>query len=596
VTYTAPIRDMQFTIKNVVGLDDVTALPGCDEIGSDLVDAILEEAAKFAAGVLAPLNRVGDLQGSRLENGVVRTPDGFREAYDQFIAGGWNSVPFPVEFGGQGLPWLVATPLTEMWSSANMAFSLCPLLNQGATELLAAHGSTDQKEAYLHKMVSGEWTGTMNLTEPQSGTDLAALKTRAVRDGDHYRITGQKIFITYGDHDLSRNVIHMVLARTPDAPAGTKGISLFIVPKFLLDADGAPKDRNDLRCVSLEHKLGIMASPTAVMSYGDDGGAIGYLIGEEGRGLEYMFTMMNNERLGVGLQGLAIAEAAYQQALAYARERVQSRPIDGSSASPVTIIHHPDVRRMLMSMKAQVEAMRGLAYEVAAAIDKADRHPDDTVRRRNQGFVDLMIPVVKAWFTDLGVELASTNIQVHGGMGFIEETGAAQHYRDIRIAPIYEGTNGVQANDLLGRKVVRDGGAAVRAFISRAGDLARELGESADDNLSTLGGTLSASLDDLEACVAWILEMFPKDPNRAAAGAVPFLRLLGIVAGAWMMARAAQAAKSALAAPNGDGAYLEAKMSTARFYSDHILPQTAALLPIVVNGGEAVMALTEDQF
>jgi len=596
MTYAAPVRDMQFVLNNVVGLDRVASLPGYDEVGEDLVDAILEEAGKLAAGVLAPLNRVGDMQGSRLENGVVRTPEGFREAYHQFIEGGWNGVSFAEEFGGQDLPRLIATPLGEMWSSANMAFSLCPLLNQGATELLASHGSDAQKARFLHKMVSGQWAGTMNLTEPQSGTDLGTLKTRAVREGDHYLVTGQKIFITYGDHDLAENVIHMVLARTPDAPAGTKGISLFIVPKLLPDESGAPKDRNDLRCVSLEHKLGIMASPTAVMSYGDDGGAIGYLVGEEGRGLEYMFTMMNTERLGVGLQGLAIGEAAYQQAVAYARDRVQSRPVDGSSPTPVTIINHPDVRRMLMTMKAQVEAMRGLAYEVAAAIDIANRHPDADGRAESQAFVDLMTPVVKAWLTDIGVELASINIQVHGGMGFIEETGAAQHYRDIRIAPIYEGTNGVQANDLLFRKIARDRGAAATSFVGRVRDLAEGFKAGSDTELAALGKNLEASVNDLDAGLRWVIETVPEDANQAAAGAVPLLHLFGTVAGSWMMSRAAQAAKEALGSSNGDARFLEGKLTTARYYADHVLPDSGALLSALTNGGKSVMALAEDQF
>ncbi len=593
MTYTAPIRDMRFLINDVVGLARITDLPGCEEVSADLLDAILEEAGKFAGGVLAPLNRIGDTEGSHLENGVVRTPDGFGAAYEQFVAGGWNSITFPTDFGGQDLPWLVATPILEMWSSANMAFSLCPLLNQGATELLLAHASDRQKSTYLHKMVSGEWTGTMNLTEPQSGSDLGTLKTRAIPNGDHYLISGQKIFITYGDHDMSANVIHMVLARTPDAPSGARGISLFIVPKILVGEDGTLKERNDLRCVSVEHKLGIMASPTAVMSFGDDGGAIGYLVGEEGRGLEYMFTMMNTERLGVGMQGLAITEAAYQQAVAFARERVQSRPIDGSSAAPVTIIRHPDVRRMLMTMKAYAEAMRGLAYEVAAAIDIATRHPDADRRRDSQAFVDLMVPVVKAWFTDAGVELASTNIQVHGGMGFIEETGAAQYYRDARIAPIYEGTNGIQANDLLGRKIVRDGGTAARSFMTQVRTVADHMADSSNAEMAAIGAGLGAGVGDLEQAVDWALETFPADPNRAAAGAVPLLRMFGTVAGGWMMARMALAARDSA---NGDADFLDAKMKTARFYIAHVMPQTRALLPVITGGGETVLALAEDQF
>ena len=593
MAYTAPIRDMRFLINDVVGLARITDLPGCEEVSGDLLDAILEEAGKFAGGVLAPLNRIGDTEGSHLENGIVRTPDGFGAAYKQFVAGGWNSITFPTDFGGQDLPWLVATPILEMWSSANMAFSLCPLLNQGATELLLAHASDRQKSTYLHKMVSGEWTGTMNLTEPQSGSDLGTLKTRAIPNGDHYLISGQKIFITYGDHDMSANVIHMVLARTPDAPAGARGISLFIVPKILVGEDGTLKERNDLRCVSVEHKLGIMASPTAVMSFGDDGGAIGYLVGEEGRGLEYMFTMMNTERLGVGMQGLAITEAAYQQAVAFARERVQSRPIDGSSATPVTIIRHPDVRRMLMTMKAYAEAMRGLAYEVAAAIDIATRHPDADRRRDSQAFVDLMVPVVKAWFTDAGVELASTNIQVHGGMGFIEETGAAQYYRDARIAPIYEGTNGIQANDLLSRKIVRDGGTAARSFLAQVRMVADRMAESSEAEMAAIGAGLGAGAGDLEQAVDWALETFPADPNRAAAGAVPLLRMFGTVAGGWMMARMALAARDSA---NGDAEFLDAKMKTARFYIAHVMPQTRALLPVITDGGETVLALAEDQF
>ncbi|MBI3454119.1 MAG: acyl-CoA dehydrogenase, partial [Rhodospirillales bacterium] len=454
-TYTAPLNELGFVLEEIAGLPRIAALPGYDHATSDLVGQVLEEAGKVASEVLAPLNTVGDRTGSVLENGVVRTPPGFKEAYRQHVDGGWNSVPFDAEHGGQGLPWVVATAIQEMWTSANFAFNLCPLLNLGAVELLQAHGSAEQKRLFLPKMVSGEWTGTMNLTEPQAGSDVGALRTRAERADGHYKIIGQKIFITYGEHDFTDNIIHLVLARTPGAPAGSKGISLFVVPKFQVGPDGQMGPRNDLRCVSLEHKLGINASPTCVMAYGDNGGATGYLIGEENRGLEYMFTMMNSARLNVGLQGVSIAERAYQQARDFAHTRMQGYDMAKRGDGPVPIIRHPDVRRMLLVMRANTEATRALAYAAYAALDHADRHPDAAERQRWQARVDLLTPVVKAWSTDTGVEVASLGIQIHGGMGFIEETGAAQHLRDARIAPIYEGTNGIQANDLVFRKLGR---------------------------------------------------------------------------------------------------------------------------------------------
>ncbi|MBV9523892.1 MAG: acyl-CoA dehydrogenase, partial [Alphaproteobacteria bacterium] len=416
--YIAPIADMRFALDEIAGLTEIAALPGCEQASADVVAAVLEEAGKLASDVLAPLNASGDRERARLENGVVRTPEGFRQAYRTYVEGGWNALPFAPEHGGQGLPTVLATAILEMWNAANMGFALCPLLTIGAVELLAAHGSPEQKRLYLGKLVSGEWTGTMNLTEPQAGSDVGAIKTRAVAEGEHYRITGQKIFITYGDHDLTENIIHMVLARTPEAPAGTKGISLFIVPKFLPRADGSPGERNEVRAVSLEHKLGIHASPTCVLAFGDDRGAIGYRIGEADRGIEYMFTMMNNARLNVGLQGVAIAERAYQQASSFARQRVQGRPIGAAGNAPLPILHHPDIRRMLLQMKAQTEAIRALAYFTAGAIDRARHHPDAARREEQQRLVDLLIPVVKAWSTDLGVEIASTGIQIHGGMGF----------------------------------------------------------------------------------------------------------------------------------------------------------------------------------
>ncbi len=434
MTYTAPLADMRFALREVAGLQHVASLPGYEHATDDTVDAVLEEAAKLAGNGLAPLNRDGDKTGARLENGVVRTAPGFAGIYKEFVDGGWNSLPFDPEFGGQGMPWLLAATVQEMWQAANMGFGLVLLLNQGAIDAIHHHGSAEQKSRYLPKMISGEWTGTMNLTEPQAGSDLAQLKCKAVKEGDHYRITGQKIFITYGEHDMAENIVHLVLARTPEAPAGVRGISLFIVPKFLPEDDGRPGKRNDLRCVSLEHKLGIHASPTCVMSFGDDGGAIGTLVGEEGRGLSYMFTMMNNARLSVGIQGLAIAERAYQQASAFAKTRVQSKDDGSTRPEPVSIIHHADIRRMLMTMRAQIEAMRALGYYTAAGIDGALKHPNREQARRIQDRVDLLIPIVKAWFTDLGNEIASIGVQVHGGMGFIEETGAAQHLRESRRA------------------------------------------------------------------------------------------------------------------------------------------------------------------
>jgi 3-(methylthio)propanoyl-CoA dehydrogenase len=581
VTYTAPIRDMSFTLQEIVGLDELATLPGCENAAPDLVDAVLEEAGKLAGEVLAPLNLVGDRQRSVLENGVVRTPPGFKEAYAQYVAGGWNALPFEPEHGGQGLPWAVAIAVAEMWSSANMGWALCPLLNVGAVELLGAHGSAAQKARFLGKMISGEWTGTMNLTEPQAGSDVGALRTRAVKEGETYRITGQKIFITYGDHDWTDQIVHMVLARTPDAPPGPKGISLFIVPKFFVKEDGSLGQRNDVRTVSLEHKLGIHASPTCVLAFGDGGGATGFLVGEENRGLEYMFTMMNNARLNVGLQGVAIAERAYQQALQYARTRVQGRPLGAKAAGALPIIHHPDVKRMLLSMRAHTEASRALAYYAAGAIDRARRHPDKTERATNQAIADLLIPVVKAWSTDIGVEVASTGVQIHGGMGFIEETGAAQHYRDARIAPIYEGTNGIQANDLVGRKLARDRGAAARLHIERMRKDAATL-----PHLAEAIDATAAATDRLVAALA-------DDPARAAAGSAPYLRMLGTTTGGWLMGRAAAAAKRRQASGNGDPRFCEAKQATARFYAEHVLPQAGALLA-AVGAGATVTGVDAD--
>src|SRR3954447_387117 len=531
MTYTAPLADMRFALREVAGLGAVAALPGYEHATDDTVDAVLEEAAKLAGNGLAPLNRDGDKVGAKLENGVVRTAPGFAGIYKEFVGGGWNSLPFDPEFGGQGMPWLLAATVQEMWQAANMGFGLVLLLNQGAIDAIHHHGSPQQKATSLPRMISGEWTGTMNLTEPQAGSDLAQLKSRAVKSGDHYLVTGQKIFITYGEHDLTENIVHLVLARTPDAPAGVRGISLFIVPKFLPEPDGKPGKRNDLLCVSLEHKLGIHASPTCVMSFGDDGGAVGTLIGEEGRGLSYMFTMMNNARLSVGIQGLAIAERAYQQAASFARSRVQSKDDGSPQPQPVSIVHHADVRRMLMSMRAQIEAMRALGYYTAAGIDGALRHPDRQAARKTQDRVDLLIPIVKAWFTDLGNEIASTGVQIHGGMGFIEETGAAQHLRDARILPIYEGTNGIQARDLVGRKIAKDGGETMLALIAEMRTTAEDMKAAPGDDLAAIRAGLLAAADALEDATAWVAQHVKADLVSALAGSVAFLRLAGTALG-----------------------------------------------------------------
>ncbi len=572
--YAAPLADMRLTLDAVAGLGGEMA---------ELADPVLEEAARFAAAELDPLNQPADRTGSVLENGIVRTPPGFREAYRRYAEGGWMGLACDPEHGGQGLPLALATPVVEMWNSACMAWALCPLLSFGAIDMLAAHGTPEQQRLYLKKLVSGEWTGTMNLTEPQAGSDLGALRTRAVpqkdeRWGEHYRITGQKIFITYGDHDLTDNIIHMVLARTPDAPPGSRGISLFLVPKFLPNGEGRPGERNDLRPLRLEEKLGIHASPTCVMSYGEGEGAVGWRIGDENRGLEAMFTMMNSERLGVGVQGLAIAERAYQQARDYARTRVQGAPIgmprDSGAAPP--IVYHPDVRRMLLWMRAATEAMRALAYLAAAAID-AGRATTGEAQLRAQRRADLLIPVVKAWCTDLGVEVASTGIQVHGGMGYIEETGAAQYLRDARIAPIYEGTNGIQANDLVCRKLGRDRGEAARELIA---EMRASLGGLDAPELAALRQRLTDATAALDTATAYLVTA---EPALAAAGSVPYLHLCGTVLGGWLMARVA-----AVALQRHDAGLSAPKLATARFYAEHFLARAQAYLPAVMGGATVV--------
>ena len=594
-TYTAPLQDMQFVIKELVGLADITAMPDCAEVTGDLVDAVLDEAAKFATGVLDPLNHTGDKTGARFADGSVTTPPGFKEAYRQFIAGGWNGLSGEAAYGGQGLPHVVSMPVQEMWNSANMAFCLCPMLTSGVLEALKLKGTPGQKEKFLHKLTAGEWTGTMNLTEPQAGSDLSAVRTRAVPEGDHYRLHGTKIFITWGEHDMAANIVHLVLARTPDAPEGVKGISLFIVPKFLVNDDGSLGSRNDVKCVSIEHKMGINASPTCVLAYGDGKGALGYLVGEENRGLEYMFIMMNHARLGVGLEGVALAERAYQHAREYAKTRVQGRAIGQKSGDRVTIIHHPDVKRMLLTMKAQTEAMRALAYSASAALDKANHHPDERERRTHQALVDFLIPIVKGWCTEQGVEIASVGVQIHGGMGFIEETGAAQYLRDARITTIYEGTTGIQAADLVGRKVGFEKGATAFAIIEVMRKIDPKLATSGNPDVSAARENLLHAIDGLAAATQWVVDSFPHNPQAVAAVSVPFLKLWGTVGGGWLMARAALIA-DAKAGTDGDTDFYRAKIVTARFYAEHILPQAAGLTSAVTGGSSSVLALTEAQF
>ena len=597
--YRAPLAEMQFVMNELAGLEQISQLPGFEEATPDVAAAIIEEASKFATNVLDPLNYSGDREGSQWrDDGTVKTPAGFREAYRQFCENGWMGLNKNPEYGGQGLPQLVATPVEEMWHSANLAFDLCPMLTQGAIEAIELRGSEALKLKFLPNMVSGAWTGTMNLTEPQAGSDLAAVRTRAVPQGDGtYKIYGQKVFITYGEHDYTPNIIHLVLARTPDAPEGVKGISLFVVPKVLVNDDGSLGARNDVQCVSIEHKLGIHASPTAVMAFGDKGGAIGYLVGEENRGLEYMFIMMNLARFAVGMEGVGISERAYQRAVAYALDRVQGKGVGLENAAATgRIIDHPDIRRMLMTMRAHTEATRAVAYVTASALDNARRHPDPDARKLHQAFVDFMIPIVKGYSTEISQEVASLGVQVHGGMGYVEETGAAQYYRDARITTIYEGTTGIQANDLIGRKSARDGGATARRIASHIASTADELAESADASLRAIGGRLAEGVTALRAAIDWMVPAYGASPRVAHAGAVPYLRLWGLVAGAWQLARGALAA--AKKTPEGvyTAAFLQGKVATARFYADCLLPQAEGLARSIVEGGESVLALSAEQF
>ncbi|MDF3831735.1 acyl-CoA dehydrogenase, partial [Cupriavidus basilensis] len=586
MTYRAPLKDMLFVMNELAGLDAVSKLPGFEDATPETAQAVLDEAAKFNEQVVAPLNRIGDTDPSSWKDGVVTTTPGFKDAFRQFGEGGWQGVLHPQEFGGQGLPKLIATACNEMLNTANLSFALCPLLTDGAIEALLTAGSDAQKAMFLPKLISGEWTGTMNLTEPQAGSDLAAVRTRAEPQGDGtYKLFGTKIFITYGEHDMAQNIVHLVLARTPTAPEGVKGISLFIVPKFLVNEDGSLGARNDAHCVSIEHKLGIKASPTAVLQFGDHGGAIGTLVGEENRGLEYMFIMMNSARFSVGMQGIAVSERAYQQAVAFARERVQSRPVDGSAREAVTIIHHPDVKRMLMTMRALIEGARAVAYVAAAACDAAHQHPDQAVRGQNQAFYEFMVPIVKGWSTELSIDVTSLGVQVHGGMGFIEETGAAQHYRDARILPIYEGTTAIQANDLVGRKTVRDGGAVARGICAQIAGTEAALGAHGGAAFAAVQAQLAKGRAALEAVVAFVVANAKSDPNAVFAGSVPYLKLCGIVFSGWQLGRAMLAAE---AKRGEDPAFLDAKIATAHFFAEHILSQASGLRDAIVAGAAPV--------
>jgi alkylation response protein AidB-like acyl-CoA dehydrogenase len=593
--YQAPLADMKFVLRELVDLREVTQLDGFGDVTPDVAEAVLDEGAKFAASVLSPLNRSGDVQGARWQDRQVLTASGWQQAYSRFVADGWNALSCPAKFGGQNLPRVVSALVEEMWQGANMAFALCPMLTRGAIEAIELRGSQAQMRTYIPKLVAGEWTGTMVLTEPQAGSDLSAVRTRAIPQGDgRYRLEGQKIFITYGDHDLTDNIVHLVLARVVGAPEGVKGISLFVVPKFLVNEDGSAGARNDVECISIEHKLGIRASPTCVLGFGQNGGAVGELIGEENRGLEYMFIMMNAARYSVGIEGVGISERAYQTAVAYARERIQSTEAGARGGARVTLIHHPDVRRMLLLMKSQIEAMRALAAVIAVSLDCARLHPLEEQRQRHQAFADLMIPVVKGWCTENSVDIASLGIQVHGGVGFIEETGAAQHLRDARITPIYEGTTGIQANDLIGRKLARDGGYAARMLIAQMRALIAAQAE--DSRLAQDAAALAAAVDALEGAVGYVVENYAKDIRSVSVGAVPLLKLFGIVAGGWQMLRAASISLRRLAqdASSADAGFHQAKISTARFYADHVLAQAPGLAHSVIHG--AAGALAENAF
>jgi len=596
MSYVAPVKDMLFAIEHLAGIEQVARIPGFEDAGLDTAQAVLEEAAKFNEGVLAPLNWEGDKYPSSWHDGKVTATPGFKEAHRQFAEAGWQGLQHPVDFGGQGLPKTIGAAVGEMQNSANMSFALCPLLSDGAIEALLTAGSDELNAIYLEKLVSGAWTGTMNLTEPQAGSDLAMVRSRAEPQPDgSYKISGTKIFITWGEHDLTDNIVHLVLARVSGAPEGVKGISLFVVPKFLVNKDGSLGARNDVHCVSIEHKMGIKASPTAVLQFGDKGGAVGYLVGQENRGLEYMFIMMNAARFGVGVQGIAIAERAYQKAVSFARERVQSRPVDGSMQGSAPIIHHPDVKRMLMTMRAYVQGCRSMALVAAAAYDAAHHHPDPEVRKPNQAFYEFMVPLIKGYSTEMSLEVTSLGVQVHGGMGFIEETGAAQYYRDAKILTIYEGTTAIQANDLVGRKTARDGGQTAKAIAGQIERTEGELTANGSADALAVAKRLKAAREAFVEVVDFVAGNTKASPNAVFAGSVPYLMLAGNVMAGWQLARALLVAQSQIAAGQ-DVAFMQAKIVTARFYADHMLTKVPGLRDAVLEGSQSVTDLALDAY
>jgi len=596
VSYNAPVKDMLFNIQHLANIDQIAQIPGFEDAGFETAQAVLEESAKFTAGMVAPLNWEGDKNPSSWKDGVVTTTAGFKEAYQQYCEGGWQGLQHPADFGGQGLPKTIGAACGEMLNSANMSFALCPMLTDGAIEALLTAGSDELKAIYLEKLISGEWTGTMNLTEPQAGSDLAAVRTRAepLPDGT-YKVFGTKIFITYGEHDMAENIIHLVLARVQGAPEGVKGISLFVVPKFMVNKDGSLGARNDVHCVSIEHKMGIKASPTAVLQYGDHGGAIGYLVGEENRGLEYMFIMMNAARYAVGVQGISIAERAYQKAVTFSRERVQSRPVDGSMKTSAPIIHHPDVRRMLMTMRAYIEGCRAMASVAAAAYDASHHHPDADARKENLAVYEFLVPLVKGFSTEMSLEVTSLGVQVHGGMGFIEETGAAQHYRDSKILTIYEGTTAIQANDLVGRKTGRDGGQTAKAIAAQIAHTEAELLKQGSAHAKAVAARLKSAREAFLAVVDFVVSGSKTNPNAVFAGSVPYLMLTGNLVAGWQLARALLVAEDLLA-KGEDTAFMQAKITTARFYADHILSKVPGMRDSIVEGADSVTEMALDAF
>jgi alkylation response protein AidB-like acyl-CoA dehydrogenase len=596
MSYIAPIKDMVFNMEHLAGLEHVAQIPAFEDMGVETAQAVLEECAKLNESVLVPLNWEGDKNPSFFKDGHVTTTPGFKEAYQQYCEGGWQSLQHPADFGGQGLPKTIGAACGEMLNSANMSFALCPMLTDGAIEALLTAGSDELKATYLEKLISGEWTGTMNLTEPQAGSDLAAVRTRAEPQADGtYKVFGTKIYITYGEHDMAENIVHLVLARVQGAPEGVKGISLFVVPKFMVNKDGSTGTRNDVHCVSIEHKMGIKASPTAVLQYGDHGGAIGFLVGEENRGLEYMFIMMNAARYAVGVQGIAIAERAYQKAVTFSRDRVQSRPVDGSMKTSAPIIHHPDVRRMLMTMRAYTEGCRAMATVAAAAYDASHHHPDADTRKDNLAFYEFLVPLVKGFSTEMSLEVTSLGVQVHGGMGFIEETGAAQYYRDSKILTIYEGTTAIQANDLIGRKTGRDGGQTAKGIAAQIASTEADLIKSGSANAKAVAARLKAAREAFLNVVDFVVAGAKASPNAVFAGSVPYLMLTGNLVAGWQMGRALLVAEAELAKGN-EAVFMQSKITTARFYADHILTKVPGMRDSIVDGADSVTELALDAF